>query len=149
MVAIYDRQVLGNIICGDLKHPPLIIGGKSFEEARCDRNVWRRHNVVGVVPNDAKIEVRNAGQAAVIWALKCGFRDLHLWAFESVWARHRISISDEKYPKKGNPNPINDWSIGWDQIHQLFPKVTFKVHVPKGQQCLWRPHVFKTVEEKE
>lgn len=130
--AVMDKNPLAMMHSKRVKQKaPLILGYAAWELTR-NLNLQGRVDVHGVVQKKGNKKVRNAGQVAILWALRTGFSPLHLWGFDSLWTGRRDSSSNEEFGcKKENAPPR--WRHGWDVIFEEFPSARLIVHLPKGE----------------
>ena len=83
---------------------------------------------MGIVPKpDNNQKVQNAGQAAVLWCLRLGLDEIHLWGFDSLWTNSRVTSTDEWNGQK-TPKMAEKWVTGWKLLFREFPKSQLHVH---------------------
>ena len=132
-VVITDKHVIDKIVCKTFRPAkPVILGPNAWEHAMSQRNVWRRIHVLGCITKTKQKHVQNAGQAGVLWALRMGLKDIHLWGFDSLWTRNRETLTDEVFPKDKPTNPMVRWDKGWNVVWEEFPDCVLTVHAPQG-----------------
>lgn len=153
LICVYDRAPLHSLQAPD--HPfesdqPLILGPNAFDTSKNLPKIHRQRKIVGLVHREPR-KVKNAGQAAVLWALRIGFREVHLWGFDSLFSNTRKSYSDQPITDSykpltralgpGTPDLPIKWAAGWDIIHEEFRRQKFHVHAPKGAKLNHRKYI--------
>lgn len=134
VVCVWDKRPLDMVMAGKWKPAaPLLLGPNAWEY-QMQVNVWKRAQIVGMVEKHKGGYVRNAGQAAVLWVLRMGFRDIHLWGFDSIWTRDRSSLTHEVWGKPAKTFIPEKWNIGWELVQADFPDARLIVHAPEGHK---------------
>jgi hypothetical protein len=154
LICVVDRHVLDKVIGGRFRPKKPVILGYNASEYIFQAQGARRHlHIVGDVRKDGK-HGANAGQCALIWGLRLGFREFHLWGFDSLWTRDRTSVTHATW---GNVErgkvieaegclPVREaWDEGWTRIReQAHPDTKYYLHADEGATV---PKMFTVINE--
>ena len=149
-VVVTDPRIMGDVLLKTKRITrPVILGPRAHRYVENNRGVLRKIKAVGLVTaRDKEDTVRhdpqNAGQVAVVWASRIGFKDIVLIGFDSLWTGSRETLTEEHYPQsekyyrknKENRAPEVKWNQGWDAVFRECPEAKLQVCCPKGSVLL-------------
>lgn len=73
----------------------------------------------------------NSGHYAVRRLCDLGYRNIHLWGFDSIWSDDLTSSMDDRIPRPGRKQSLkNDWWVHWQWLHQQYANTEFILHLP-------------------
>ena len=135
LTAIYDRKLIAEVSGKKYRiRRPIVVGPNAVDEAIRDQGFLRNTVVVGFVFK-RPIRVYCAGQTAVLWALRCGYSEVHLWGFDSLWTGGRHTDSDAQWPRSPDLTKAPDgWGKGWNFLFGTYTEAKLKVHLPEGEK---------------
>lgn len=133
LTSIYDRKIVSEV-CGKKRRirRPVVLVGNAAEHSLQEPGFYQRAVVVGIV-RQRPIKPQNAGQGALIWALRCGFDPIHMWGWDSLYTGERKTDSDRFWPRP--PTLVQEpegWRKGWRNIFETYKEARFTLHVPEG-----------------
>lgn len=135
LTSIYDRKIISEV-CGKKRriNRPVILVGNAAEHALQEADFYRRAVVVGIV-RQRPLKPQNAGQGALIWAMRCGYDPIHIYGWDSLYTGERKTDSDQFWPRPPTLcQEPNGWRKGWMNIFDVFKSAHFYLHVPEGVQ---------------
>jgi hypothetical protein len=158
-VVVTDARIAGEILLGKQRITrPVILGPQAYRYVESNRGVTRKISLIGAVPPRDKQDTidrdpQNAGQTAVLWALRVGFSDIRLIGFDSLWTGSRETLTEKHYPQSekyyrnniDNKAPAEKWAKGWHAVFKEFPEAKLQVYCPEWAVLPYKRMIAKSV----
>lgn len=130
---IMDLVVVNNISNNGIALPwPAVVPQALVRTAqRCEPPIKIHSTVAMTVRNG-----QSTGHKAAVWLLENGYKEIHFWGFDSMFANTVTSDTHQKIPEGiSTIKNVPRWRANWDLIksHKLAKEATLVFHAPIAQ----------------